>query len=202
MPDPILPKSFYGREPRIVAQELLGKVLVSTICGTRTSGVIVETEAYLSSRDSACHGYHGRQNKNAMMFGPAAFAYVYPIHANYCFNVVTEEVDLPSAVLIRALQPLDNITRMKILRGQDDQLSLCSGPGKLCQSLSIGIECNGIDLTTRRSVWIEEPATQYGDYQDIVATTRIGVTSAKRSKLRYVFRNNRFASGTRKLNDP
>src|SRR5690606_29404774 len=106
---PPLPRSFYGREPALVARELLGKRLLRQSPEGLTSGRIVETEAYLSSNDPACHATRGQTRKNTTMFGPAGHSYVYMIHSRWCLNAVTETVGKPSAVLIRAIEPLDGL---------------------------------------------------------------------------------------------
>lgn len=192
----VLQQEFYSREPKIVARELLGKTLISTSGGKKTGGLIVETEAYLSKGDSACHGYHRQTTKNSSMFGPAGYAYVYPIHAKYCFNTVTEEPGKPSAVLIRALQPIFGIEEMERRRKTNELLNLCSGPSKLCQALGIGRYIDGRNLTSKRKVWIIEDGT---NYQATKATARIGVTSAKNLKLRFVVKSSEFASGPKYL---
>src|SRR5262245_16789264 len=105
-----LPRGFYTRHPATVAPELLGRMLVRQMPdGASVVGRIVEVEAYLSARDSACHANRGMTRKNATMFGPAGHAYVYMIHARWCLNVVTEDVGQGSAVLIRAIEPLQGI---------------------------------------------------------------------------------------------
>lgn len=198
MPAVLLDQSFYARCPKIVARELLGKVIVSTIGQRRSSGIVVETEAYLAQGDPACHGYRGPTPKNGTMFGPAGRAYVYPIHAKYCFNAVTQTPGLASAVLIRALQPIDGLATIRHRRGKCDILQLCSGPAKLCQALGIQHWADGLDLTRRRKIWLQESETRMRS-DAIKITTRIGVTSAQNLMLRYVLADNPFASGPKYL---
>ncbi len=199
MPAKVLDRTFFARCPKIVAQQLLSRLLVSTIGGKRVSGLIVETEAYLSDGDPACHGYRGKTEGNASMFGPAGFAYVYPIHARHCFNVVTETPGRGSAVLIRAIQPIQRVGLMKMRRRQDSLTALCSGPAKLCQSLNINRSVDGTDLTRHRGVWIESPVAVGREMLRIRNTRRIGVTSARQRRLRYVIQDHEFASGPRYL---
>ncbi len=198
MPTKILDHRFYSRRPQRVAIELLGKVLVSTIDGRRASGMIVETEAYLASGDSACHGANGQTRSNTTMFGPAGVAYVYPIHSRFCFNVVTQAAGLPSAVLIRAVQPIDGVALM-MTRRQEELTHLCSGPAKLCQALGIDRQVDGLDLTRRRKMWIEQCESNSVSMGQIRKTARIGVTSAHSLQLRYVIRDSRFASGPKSM---
>jgi DNA-3-methyladenine glycosylase len=195
-----LDRQFYLRDPVVVAQQLLGMLLVSTVDHKKTSGIIVETEAYLAAGDPACHAYRGPTRKNRTMFGPAGFAYVYPIHAKYCFNVVTEEIGTPSAVLIRALQPLCGEKIMAARRGQSITGLLCSGPARICQALAIDQSTNGHDLTRRRTVWIQQPeATHDRALTPIVCTRRIGVTAGKTRRLRFLYQGHPFASGPRSM---
>src|SRR5687767_11787844 len=110
---PALPRDFFARDPVTVARELLGKILVRESEEGLVSGRIVESEAYLSSRDPACHAHRGPNRKNATMFGPAGHAYVYMIHARWCLNAVTEDAGCGSAVLIRAVEPLQGLELMQ-----------------------------------------------------------------------------------------
>src|SRR2546430_5517537 len=114
-----LPQEFYLREPVVVARELLGKRLVSETSAGVCGGRIVEVEAYLSRRDPACHASRGMTNRNAAMFGPAGHAYVYMIHSRWCLNAVTEPQGVPSAILIRAIEPLDGVELMHQRRRTD-----------------------------------------------------------------------------------
>ena len=195
----MLEAAFFARRPQVVARELIGCLLVSEIMGRRTSGIIVETESYLAKQDSACHGARGLTPKTEVMFGPAARAYVYPIHAKYCFNVVTESPGRPSAVLIRALEPVDGIDVMRRRRSMEDETTLVRGPARLCQALGIDRRHNGLNLTLGKTLWIEPRPRTNETPGRIRKTIRIGVTSAHDLRLRCVLAGSRFASGPRKL---
>lgn len=195
-----LPRSFYERPPVPVARELLGKVLCRRVGGKLLTGRIVETEAYLASGDDACHASRGKNRKNATMFGPAGMAYVYVIHARHCFNIVTETVGLPSAVLIRALEPCRGIASMTALRGRTDLRDLARGPARLCEALAIDRALDGWDLSRGQKLWVADAPAP--DESLIVATPRIGVTSAHHLALRYFLAGSAFVSGSRKANLP
>src|SRR6266550_3932954 len=136
----ILPASFYQRETEIVAREMLGTVLECETEDGLASGIIVETEAYLGEHDLACHAAAGRTARTEALYGPPGTSYVYFIYGMYwCFNAVTRELDLPSAVLVRALEPLDGISLMHRRRPRiKNDVELTNGPGKLCAALGIG----------------------------------------------------------------
>ena len=194
-----LDKDFFASETRQVARELIGKILVSEIGGIRTSGSIVETEAYLPRGDSACHAFKHRTPRTEVMFGPAGLAYVYPIHAKYCFNIVTESEGQGCAVLIRALEPLEGIKEIKRRRGLSDPRRLTTGPACLCRSLGIDRSINQHDLTQGIMIWVEErPRIEHKEFS-IKTSKRIGVTSATSRRLRYYAAGNRYVSGPIKL---
>jgi DNA-3-methyladenine glycosylase len=199
MPGKPLPRSFYARHPAIVARELIGKRLVRLapegICGGR----IVETEAYLSSRDPACHANRGMTPRNAAMFGPAGHAYVYMIHAKWCFNCVTEDVGLGSAVLIRALEPEGGLPLMHARRGVENVLDLTRGPARLCQALGIDRSHNDWDLTAGTELWIEDDDLLNGTPLKILRSPRIGISAAQHRLLRFYLAESRFVSGRRLL---
>ncbi len=140
-----LGREFYARPTLAVARDLLGQTLVHVDeCGVRRSGCIVETEAYVGPHDAASHARSGPQGRAALMWGPAGVAYVYLIYGlHYCFNVVTERDGFPGAVLVRAIEPLENATRG-------------SGPALVCRSLRIDRGCSGQDLVEGMSLFIEE----------------------------------------------
>ncbi len=134
-----LPLSFYSRPALVVARALLGKVLVLNEGGRRRSGHIVETEAYVGEHDLACHASKGRTARTDVMFGPPGRAYVYLVYGmHHCFNVVTDPEGTASAVLVRALEPLEGL--------QPGQRT--DGPGKLCRELGIHLAHNRADLRT------------------------------------------------------
>ena len=151
-----LDRDFYLRDPLTVAKELLGKQLVHETQDFRLIGKIVETEAYVGPEDKACHAYGLRRTKrNEIMYHEGGFSYVYLIYGMYyCFNVVTEQKDKPSAVLMRAVEPVDGIEHMSILRygidlpslSPNQRVGMCNGPGKLCMCMGIGKSENGLDL--------------------------------------------------------
>src|SRR5262245_18651878 len=190
-----LPRDFYARDPITVARELLGKILVGQSAEGFVSGRIVEAEAYLSSRDPACHAYRGRNRKNPTMFGPAGHAYVYMIHARWCLNAVTEAEGVGSAVLIRAVEPLEGIGLMQQRRGRTELRDLARGPARLCQALGVTKALDGHDLTNEREVWITEDSKQNGQALEILRSRRIGVTSAASRLLRFFIAGNPYVSG-------
>src|SRR6478736_3844444 len=142
MRPPRLRRSFFDRPVLDVAPELIGATLLVDGVG----GVIVELEAYHHT-DPAAHSFNGRTERNAVMFGPAGYAYVYRSYGiHWCLNFVCEEDGSASAVLIRALAPTDGLAAMRRRRGIRDERLLCSGPGRLCQALGITARENGLRL--------------------------------------------------------
>jgi DNA-3-methyladenine glycosylase len=193
MNDP-LPRSFYDRDVVQVARELLGKRLIRAIGRDLAAGRIVEVEAYLAHDDPANHAHRGKTRRNASMFGPPGHAYVYAIHARFCLNVVTEPAGVPSAVLIRAIEPLVGLGLMRRRRGSDEEINLARGPARLCEALGIDRSLDGWDLTRGEQLWLAGDPDAGPEYRDIVAATRIGVTAAKHLRLRFLVAANRFVS--------
>ncbi|MGZ3690166.1 MAG: DNA-3-methyladenine glycosylase, partial [Pseudobdellovibrio sp.] len=134
-----LKPAFYLRDTKTVATELLGKKLVRIYKGRRISGIITEVEAYLGTRDKACHTYGGKRTpRTEMMYAEGGHAYIYFIYGMYyCFNVVTEKKDKPEAVLIRALEPVEGIELMRKFRQKEHLIDLTTGPGKLAEALQL-----------------------------------------------------------------
>jgi DNA-3-methyladenine glycosylase len=191
--NPALPADFYDRDPAAVARELIGKRLVRQTSEGITAGWIVETEAYLSTEDPACHAARGKTMRNAAMFGPPGTAYVYMIHSRWCFNVVTEREGTPSAVLVRAIEPAIGQDIMARRRGVNRPQEIARGPAKLCAAMEIDRSFNGHDLTCGAALWIDDgPASEA--IWNHMASPRIGISSAQELMLRFFAVDNRFVS--------
>lgn len=170
--------AFY-RQPDVVtiAKELLGKTLVTMIDGVRTSGVIVETEAYAGVTDRASHAWNERRtNRTAVMYQPGGVAYVYLCYGiHYLFNVITHAADQPHAVLIRALEPADGQEMMKARFGNQPTQNITAGPGNLSKALGINNTLTGESMNGPL-VWIEDAPALPDD--QVVVSTRVGVAYA------------------------
>ena len=168
--------SFFARSVHEVAPELVGAELYVGGVG----GMIVEVEAY-DHEDPAAHGYRGRTERNASMFGPPARAYVYRSYGvHWCLNFVCDEEGIASAVLVRALEPLAGLDAMRARRGLESPRLLCTGPGRLCQALGLTREHDGLPL--------DEPPFELRPRSrevDLVAGPRIGITKAVERPWRY-----------------
>jgi len=162
----------------------LGQILVSRIRGREVAGRIVETEAYVGPHDPACHAYGNRRTaRTETLYGPPGIAYVYFTYGmHWCLNAVTERVDYPAAVLIRALEPIEGIEAMRRRRGSVPDRALCAGPARLCQALGISGAQNG------RSLQRGELRILPGDGAGfrVAVTPRIGITTARDWPLRFV----------------
>ena len=189
----VLPRAFYERETEIVACEMLGTVLECETDGGHASGIIVETEAYLGEHDLACHAAAGRTARTEALYGPPGTSYVYFIYGMYwCFNAVTRTEGLPSAVLVRALEPLSGTALMHKRRpGIRNEVDLTNGPGKLCTALGIVGSMSGKSLQRKPLVIREgKPVPD----EKVEVTTRIGITKSADWPLRWIVRGNRFVS--------
>ena len=174
-----LTDSFYRRTSVVkIARELLGKVLFTNVNGIITAGMIVETEAY-SWKERGCHAYGAKKtNRNAVMFEGGGHTYVYLCYGmHHLFNIVTNEKNIPEAVLIRAVQPVQGIDEMMIRRGNlKNEFHLTSGPGKLTKALGIDRKLNGKFLMGN-DVWVEDAGNRVSS-RDIVKSPRIGIDYA------------------------
>ncbi|MFZ3171672.1 MAG: DNA-3-methyladenine glycosylase [Carboxydocellales bacterium] len=188
----LLSHSFYARSAVIVAKDLLGCYIVHDCPqGGRTMGRVIETEAYLSQDDPACHAARGMTTRNKVMFGPSGKAYIYFTYGmHYCFNVVTAGEGIPEAVLIRALEPLEGLEQMANHRGKSKPKEFCSGPAKLVQAMGIKLEENASDLVTgpirfyRKSEAFGEGLEELEELE-VVTTSRIGISAGENLPLRF-----------------
>lgn len=207
MKERVLPQTFYARDPRLVARELLGKVLVRTLSNRagaqRLTGRIVEVEVYLGEGDLAAHSAAGKTARNQVLFGPPGHAYVYFIYGvHYCLNFSCLPEGQAGCVLLRAIEPLEGIEAMANARGvRRERLHsasglklLTSGPGRVCEALSITRErLNGQELYREKSpLKIVDDGTRS---DDIGESTRIGITKSSDMPLRYFLAGNGFVSG-------
>jgi DNA-3-methyladenine glycosylase len=181
-----LPRSFYDRDTVIVARELLGKHLVHHVDGVQRIGRIVEVEAYLGEHDLAAHSSKGRTARTEVMFGPPGHAYVYMIYGmHFCMNCITEAEGHASGVLLRALEPVQNIE------------GRTQGPGLLTRAMGIDRRLNGHDLASD-DLYIADPPSH--DPMRIVRAPRIGVDYAgvwAKRLLRFYIGGNAYVSKTR-----
>lgn len=168
-----LPRAFYAQPTLVVARALLGARLVRIFDEIRLAGLITETEAYIGEEDLGCHARSGKTKRNAVMYGPPGYAYVYFTYGmHWCLNVVTEVAGFPAAVLIRALLPVEGVEIINQRRGGRDT----NGPAKLTQALGIDGALNGVDVCTPiGGLWIE-PGQTVPDTA-IERTPRIGLNS-------------------------
>jgi DNA-3-methyladenine glycosylase len=189
-----LPAKFYDRDTEQVARDLLGAVLRCTTANGVASGRIVETEAYLGEHDLACHAAAGLTARTRWLYGAPGTAYVYFIYGvHWCFNAVTRAVGSPSAVLVRALEPLDGVELMRERRGEVRGRDLANGPGKLCEALGITGALNGQPL--RKSA-IEILRGEEIPDSRVRVTPRIGITKSAEWPLRWLVADNAYVSKT------
>jgi DNA-3-methyladenine glycosylase len=180
-----LGREFFARSVHDVAPDLIGATLLVEGVG----GMIVEVEAY-DHEDPAAHGYRGRTARNASMFGPPGYAYVYRSYGiHWCLNLVCEEEGAASAVLLRALEPTRGLDVMRARRGLDDERLLCAGPGRLCQALDVSREHDGLAL--------DEPPFRLEARDadvEIAAGPRVGITRAADRPWRYALAGSPYLS--------
>ena len=172
-----IPVSFFDREAPIVAPALLGKILVRQYQNSRLAGIIIETEAYQDEEDLACHARAGRTPRTEVMYWAAGHAYVYFTYGmHWLLNCVTDNKNVPSAVLIRAILPIDGLNIIAKLRKNRPQREWCNGPAKLCQALAINGSFNGSSLVNNGTqLWIED-AESY-EKADIISGPRVGINT-------------------------
>jgi DNA-3-methyladenine glycosylase len=180
-----LTRDFFARSVHDVAPDLIGVTLLVDGVG----GTIVEVEAY-DHEDPAAHGYGGRTQRNASMFGPPGHAYVYRSYGiHWCLNLVSEEEGVASAVLLRALEPTHGIEAMRERRALDDERLLASGPGRLCQALAVTRVHDGLALDQPPFELLARTREP-----EIATGPRIGITKAAERPWRYALAGSRFVS--------
>jgi DNA-3-methyladenine glycosylase len=196
--DKKLPREFYTRADVLeVARDLLGKKLVvPSRNGKRVAGIIVETESYRGPEDRASHAYGGRRtNRTETMYATGGTAYVYFVYGMYNqFNVVTNVEDIPHAVLVRALEPVEGLDMIRRRRAGRSEYEWTSGPGRLCMALGIDRRLDSADLLGER-VWIEEGPSV--SPRQIARGPRIGIDYAEKwvsKPWRFWIKDNPFVS--------
>ena len=179
-----LPRAFYDRDTEIVARELLGAVLEHRVGRSVVRGRIVETEAYLGEHDPACHAAAGRTPRTEPLYGRPGTAYVYFVYGmHWCVNAVTRADGLPSAVLIRAVEPLGGVAFMRRRRPVEGLKGLCDGPAKLCQAFAIDGRKNEADLS-RGPLRILSGNSVPNRF--VQCTPRVGISRAREWPLRWI----------------
>jgi DNA-3-methyladenine glycosylase len=181
----LIRRNFFARSVHAVAPDLIGAIFLVNGVGGR----IVEVEAYHHT-DPAAHSFGGRTERNAVMFGPPGFVYVYRSYGiHWCVNFVCEPEGSASAVLIRAIEPLEGLEKMRRRRGLRDERLLCAGPGRVCQALGITRAHNGLPLDAA-PFWLRRPTGT----PEIAVGPRIGLTKAVDQPWRYGLAGSRFLS--------
>lgn len=198
----LLSREFFNRDPRTVARELLGKLIVRREGRKKFAGRIVEVEAYLGAGDLAAHAAAGNTARNSVLWGPPGHAYVYFIYGvHYCLNISCLPAGEAGCILIRALEPVSGLREMAEARGladldlelMRDLRKLTSGPGKLCEALGITRpRDNGKDMVSPKSdLQVASDGFRVGE---VAVTQRIGITKSADLPLRYVIAGNAFVS--------
>lgn len=190
-----LDQPFFAKSTIVVARDLIGCLLVSDRAQARTSGRIVEVEAYCGPGDPASHASFLRGDQVKLMWGPPGFAYVYRSYGIHTMlNVVTETDGVAGAVLLRAVEPVEGIEAMRLRRRQVKVELLCSGPGRLCQALGVTLNDHGLDLVRSDELWIERGHRS----RPIVASERIGISRGRELPWRFFESDNRYVSSHRR----
>jgi DNA-3-methyladenine glycosylase len=199
-----LPRPFYARDPRVVAPELLGKLVVHVDgTGGRRAGRIVEVEAYRGGEDPGSHAYRGMTARNRTMFGPPGGLYVYFTYGmHWCANAVCGDDGEGVAVLLRALAPVDGLELMRAARPRArTERDLMSGPAKLCEALGVDRAFDGADLVSGdRGLWIADDGTPPPAHP--FQTTRIGLSAGAEHPWRWCVPGDPHVSGPARLRGP
>lgn len=199
-----LKEDFFKRDTLIVAEDLLGKILVREKNGEKITCKIVETEAYIGEIDKACHAYKGkRTSRTEPLYGKPGIAYVYFIYGMYyCFNIITKKEGKPEGVLIRAVEPIDGIDYMSLNRYKKvyDSLNtyqrknLCNGPSKMAMACNITKEDTWIDLTKSNELFVQDNCSE--NFK-IIKSKRVGIDYAEEARdflWRFYIEGNKYVS--------
>ncbi|HVS08164.1 MAG TPA: DNA-3-methyladenine glycosylase [Candidatus Dormibacteraeota bacterium] len=190
---PRLPRRFFARDPVVLARDLLGRVLFYKTPEGLLAGRIVETEAYTGDADAASHAFRGRTPRNAVMFGPAGYAYVYFTYGmHYCLNVTAELPGTAGAVLLRALEPLAGVEIMRARGDRGPEARLLSGPGKIGRAFGLTLTDDGRDFT--RGPLGLAAGSPVPD-RDVARSRRIGISRAIDLPYRFAVLGSRSVSG-------
>ena len=173
-----LEREFYLTDGITLAKKLLGKIIVRKVDNKILKARIVETEAYMGAIDKAAHSYQNRRTQRTEpMFLEGGHVYIYLIYGMYhCFNITANKKDIPEAVLIRAVEPIENIEYMKELRKVKREKDISNGPGKLTKALSIDKNINSFDLTNNNEIWLEDDNYKI---EKIIEAKRVGIDYAE-----------------------
>ena len=186
-----LSRRFFEQPSPMVAEALLGKLLVRVEGGVRNSGVIVETEAYRGPNDPASHAFKGKTKRNEVMFGDPGHAYVYFSYGNHwCLNFTCEPAPFPAAVLIRAVEPVEGVGQMLTRRGVSTLDDVANGPGKLTKAMQIDGTFNGEDVVTSERLFVESGRK----VAKVGRTSRVGISTGQKRRWRFFIAGNRFVS--------
>lgn len=190
----LISRSFFERDTHLVAQDLLGKIVVRVLDGKVIAGKIVETEAY-TSQDPACHAFRGKTERTAPLFERVGHTYVYFIYSShFCLNIVSRNPDIPAGgVLLRALEPVAGINDMQELRPQGLGYNLTNGPGKLTQAMAITKDsCSRIDVTQSGSLYVID-APEVAP-TDMSYGPRVGISAGREIPWRFWITGNPWVS--------
>lgn len=193
-----LPRNFYTRPVLTVAKELIGKIIVKKEKYKTLTGRIVEVEAYDGKIDEAAHTFIGKTKRNEVMFNEGGYLYVYFTYgAHFCCNIVTGKKDHGTAVLIRAVEPIDGIDTMikrrfgRKLKSENEIFNLTSGPGKVCKAFGIKREHSGLDLTEDMVYLLNAPKLKRSK---IGVSKRIGISKSVDLPWRFFEKGNPYLS--------
>jgi len=188
----ILPKEFYIRDSAVVAKELLGKLLIRKLNGRELIGKIVETEAYYGKNDPASRAFTTPKMAE-QMWQEGGKTFVYIVHNNWLLNIVTGKKGIPSAVLIRAIEPLNHHETLKKHRNGKDGFLLTNGPGKLTQAMKITKNHHNLEIYGQKSNLIIAQPSKIDPFT-IASSHRIGVSKDLKRKLRFYIKDNKWVS--------